>query len=324
MQHLLESHPYIQELLSLDQKHKDRKAFHFAVQPLLKKMGDDKDFISQVVERNFRDKGYLEQKWSLYNIPFFYIYETADFNLKIHLFVPLASKEAEKAASCIHHHNNYMLSSYAMHGSGYESFLFEKEYDFDEQEKTANFKITKHFFQKDWPVSFVDAWEPHLVFNPTRLSATLILWSPDKKRVTDSLRQNPLLKSIKKPLRKIINLFGLSGNVGIASKTTYQYYPENGKIKGILEDEYFEPTRNATGKDVDVYSIQTVFRYLQETKTLNIDFLKKIRTTLPDYYQPFVEQYIAGDEIPETFAKAQINIPAGGFTKEEVLAATHA
>lgn len=323
MQHLLESHPYIQKLLALNEQLKDRKEFHTAVQPLLKVMGEDKDFIAKVVERNLLDEGYLNQKWSLYNIPFFYIYENADFNLKIHLFVPLESKEAEKAASCIHHHNNYMLSSFAMHGSGYESYLFQKEFDFDEKDKTANFKITKHFHQTDWPVSFVDAWEPHLVFNPTKLSATLILWSPDKKRATDNLRQNPILKPLKKPLRKVINALGLGSNVGIASQKTYQFYPEGGKIKGILEDDYFEPTRKAVGKKVDEYSIQTVFRFLQETQGLDKDFLIENRDTMPDYYQPFIEQYLEGKEIEETFAKAKINIPAGGFTKQEVLEATH-
>ena len=70
MQSLLDYHPYIQELLALNATHQDRKAFHEASVPLLKKMGDDKDFINQVIQRNFEDEGYLNQQWSLYNIPF--------------------------------------------------------------------------------------------------------------------------------------------------------------------------------------------------------------------------------------------------------------
>lgn len=324
MQDLLKDHPHIQELLRLNEQYNDRKSFHMAVAPLLEKMGQDKDFLQAVVKRNFEDEGYLKQKWSLYNIPFFYIYETPDFNLKIHLFVPLESKASEKAASCIHHHNNYMLSSFAMHGSGYESYLFEKDFNFDEESKVADFKITKHFHQKDWPVSFVDAWEPHLVFNPTLLSATLILWTPDKKRATDGLRHHPLLKPLKKPIRKIISALGLANNIGIASQKTYQFYPDGNQIKGVLEDEYFEPTRKAMGKEVDKYSIQTVFRFLQETQLLDKEYIKNKRTDLPGYYQPFIDMYLKGEEIPETFAKAKINIPAGGFTKEEVLVAANA
>lgn len=323
MQHLLENHEYIKELLRLNAAHKERKAFHEASSGLLIKMGNDKDFIDLVIQRNFEDEGYLKQEWSLYNIPFFFVYENADFNLKIHLFVPLDSKKEEVAASCIHHHNNYMLSSYAMYGSGYEAFLFNKSYEFDEATKEGKFTIAKHFHQKDWPVSFVDAWEPHLVFNPAKLSATLVLWTPDKKRTTDAMRQNPILKAVKKPLRKAITWFGFSHRLGIAAQRTYQFYPENGKIKGILEDDYFEPTRKAKGPDIDTYSIQTVFRFIQEGQFLSKSYLNSKKTALPSYYQPFIEAYLSGDEIPETFAKPQINVPNGSFTKEEVLAATN-
>lgn len=323
MQSLLDNHPYIQELLALNATHQDRKAFHEASVPLLKKMGDDKDFINQVIQRNFEDEGYLNQQWSLYNIPFFFAYETPDFNLKVHLFVPLESKASEIAASCVHHHNNYMLSTYAMHGSGYESYLFEKDFVLNEQDLTVDMKVSKHFHQKDWPVSFVDAWEPHLVFNPTKLSATLILWSPDKKRATDNLKHNPILKALKKPLRSIANALGLSSALGIAAQKTYQFYPEGTQLKAILEDEYFEPTRNAVGPDIDVYSIQTVFRFIQEGNYLDKDYLEKRKTSLPTYYQPFIEMYLNGEEIPETFAKAKINIPKGTFNKQEVIAAVH-
>ena len=324
MQNLLENHPYIKELLKLNSDCADRKAFHDACVPLLKKMGDDKSFVNLIIQRNFEDEGYLNQKWSLYNIPFFFVYENQDFNLKVHLFVPLESKKSEIAASCIHHHNNYMLSTYAMHGSGYESYLFDKKLNIHEDDLSVDLKIAKHFHQKDWPVSFVDAWEPHLVFNPTLLSATLILWSPDKRRATDNLKHNPILKMIKKPLRSIATALGFAKSLGIASQKTYQFYPEGKRIKAILEDDYFEPTRQAMGPDIDTYSIQTVFRYIQEGTYLDKDYLSKKRSDLPAYYQPFIDMYLKGEEIPETFAKAKINIPQGAFNKDEVLAALDA
>lgn len=322
MQHLLEQHPFIKSLLQLNAAHTDRATFHKEAAPLLKEMGDDKAFIAQIIQRNFADEGYLNQPWSLYNIPFFFGYEIPDFNLKVHLFVPLENRKEAIAASCIHHHNNYMLSTYAMHGSGYETYLFEKNFEIDAQ-LYANLKIANHFHQKDRPVSFVDAWEPHLVFNPTKLSATIVLWSPDKKRATDQLKHNPVLKAIKNPLRKVANVLGLSNKLGLASEKTYQFYPEGNKIKGILEDEFFEPTRKAVGPDIDNYAIQTVFRFIQEGNFLSADYLKEKRKTLPAYYQPFIDMYLQGDPIPETFAKAKINIPQQGFTKQDVLAAVN-
>jgi len=322
MQSVLNDNPYIKSLLQLNLQYPDRRAFHQAAEPLLLQMGKDKSFIDAVIQRNFMDKGYIKQKWSLYNIPFFFVYETKDFNLKIHLFPALATKEPEIAASCIHHHNNYMLSSFAFHGSGYESFLFHKNYDWNELSKIAKFSVRENFHQKDRPVSFVDAWEPHLVFNPTALSATLILWTPDKKRKSDNLRQMPVLKFIKKPLRAVINALGLSDNIGIAAKKTYQFYPKDNQIAGIEEDDFFEPTRNAVGAKVDIYSIQTVFKFIEEGNYLDKRFLTENREKLPAYYQPFIESYLAGKTIAETFAKAEINIPQKHFSKTDVLAAT--
>jgi len=322
MQSLLNKNPYIKSLLQLNEQFPDRRSFHQAAETLLMEMGKDKAFIGEVIQRNFADEGYTKQKWSLYNIPFFFVYETKDFNLKIHLFPALASKEPEIAASCIHHHNNYMLSSFAFHGSGYESFLFHKNYEWNEEDKSAKFSIRKNFHQRDVPVSFVDAWEPHLVFNPTALSATLILWTPDKKRKSDTLRQIPALKLIKKPLRAVINAFGLANNMGIAAKKTYQFYPNGNKIIGIEENEFFEPTRSAVGLAVDIYSIQTVFKFIEEGAYLDKAFLIKKRATLPGYYQPFIDSYLAGNTIEETFAKAEINIPQKHFNKADILAAT--
>lgn len=321
MQSVLNKNPYIKSLLQLNLQYPDRKAFHQAAEPLLLQMGKDKSFIDAALQRNFIDEGFLKQKWSLYNIPFFFVYETKDFNLKIHLFPALASKEPEIAASCIHHHNNYMLSSFAFHGSGYETFLFHKNYEWNEQSKIGTFRIRENFHQKDRPVSFVDAWEPHLVFNPTALSATLILWTPDKKRKSDNLRQMPILKLMKKPLRALINAFGLSNNMGIAAKNTFQFYPSNSKIVGIEENEFFEPTKKAVGAAVDTYSIQTIFKFIEEGNYLDKKFLQEMKEKLPGYYQPFIESYLSGKTIEETFAKSEINIPQKSFNKADVLAA---
>ena len=55
------------------------------MEPILEKMGKDHDFLRAVVQRNLNDKGWLEFNWSDYNIPFFYVHETDDFIIKIHL-----------------------------------------------------------------------------------------------------------------------------------------------------------------------------------------------------------------------------------------------
>lgn len=317
--------PYIKQILELNESHINRLDFHREVAKLLPKMSADKNFWTQVFKMNLSDKGYLNRKWTMYEIPFFYVHETDDFFLKVHLFCPLKSGEKNILASAIHHHNNYMLTTYAAFGSGYETFLFEKNPSTDEGTKYANLKIRKQFKQKDEPVHLIDAWEPHCVVNPETLSATLNFWSPDKKRTTDKLRSNPLLKAFKTPLRKLIYLLGLDKKVGIAAKNTYQWYPQNGKFIGVLEDDYFAPTRAESGPVVDDYSIQTVFYFMQKMNFNDFDFLKNMLTNpeVPNYYHKWINMFLEEKEIPATYAKDEINVPNKRITIEQVITANH-
>ena len=265
----------------------------------------------------------MKQEWTGYNIPFLYVYETEHFNLKIHLFPPDKEKRDNIAAHCIHHHNNYMLTTNAFFGSGYESLLFEKNPQVNPENLEVEMKISKHFHQKDWNPSTMDSWEPHGVFIPQELSATLLIWTPDKKRTTDNLRQNPLLKAIKGPLRWMIHQLNLTKQFGIAEAHTYQFYPNpNGKgYKGIEESEYFAPTKAEKGPNVDHYSAQMMFAFIQRANLFDADFFSANKMNIPSYYHPFIEMIIAGNSIPDVFHRTEINIPQKTYYREDVLKA---
>lgn len=320
---MLTPHPYIQELLSIEKQFPDRMEFHANVKDLLLRMGSDKEFLKLIVKRNFSDSGYLNQKWSLYNIPFLYIYETDDFNLKIHLFPAAEHYKPGMAAHAIHHHNNYMLTTNAFFGSGYESMLFAKDVKVDENTLHASMKITRHFHQNDWNPSLVDAWEPHIVFIPEKLSATMLIWTPDKKRSTDTLRSNPLLKSIKKPIRKLIQLFGMEDNFGIARGKTYQFYPhkELNTFMAIEEEEYFSATKAAVGPTIDDYCMQILFSFLQRAELTDSDLLKSMLSaeSTPKYYHSWIHKVLNGEKIQDAWHRTEINIPQKTYTSDDIL-----
>lgn len=324
MQEILKDHPYIREILELESLHLNRHDFHKSAESLLRTMGSDDEFLRLVLRRNFQDPGYLNQKWSLYNIPFLYIYETPDFYLKIHFFPSMKNFVPGTAAHCIHHHNNYILTTAAIFGSGYETLLFDKNPETEPGTGTARLKVTKHFTQQEFPVHRIDAWEPHLVFNPEKFSATLQLWTPDMKRSTDNLRMNPLLKSLKTPLRKMIYMLGMEKQFGIASKYTYQWYPEQDSFKAIEENVYFEPTRKAVGPEVDKYSMQTVFHFIQQRNLTDKELFESMLTnpSTPIYYLDFLNDMMNGNPIPETYCKDEINIPGKTYKLADVLRAS--
>jgi len=317
----MKKNSYIQQILDVNEKFNDRLQFHFNLKSLLGKMSSDKNFWSEIFKQNLSDKGFLNREWSMYDIPFFYVYENDDFYVKVHLFVPLKTYEPNIAASAIHHHNNYLITTYAAFGSGYQTMLFEKDFNIDSITKEVNLKIRDRFTQQERPVHTVDAWEPHVVVNPTSLSATLVVWSPDKKRATDTLRSNPVLKAIKTPLRKIIYFLGLDKKVGIAAKETFQFYPKNGKFYAVAEDDYFAPTRSQKGEEVNDYSVQTIFAFMQRMGFDDKEFLKSMKTNneVPFYYHKWIEMLLNNQSIPDTYAKETINVPGGRITVDDIL-----
>ncbi len=321
----LNNHLYINELQALDAQYTDRIEFHKNCEPLLLKMGSDKKFITEIVKRNFDDSGFLNQQWSGYNIPFFYVHETEFYNLKIHLFPPEKEGRKNIAAHCIHHHNNYIITTNAFFGSGYETFLFEKNPKTNPQTLDVKLKITQHFHQRDVNPSRVDSWEPHVVLIPEKLSATIIIWTPDKRRSTDILRQNPFLKSIKQPLRWLIHKLKLTHQFGIAEEKTYQFYPSGKGFKSIEEGEYFAPTKAEKGEKVNQYSAQMIFAFIQRMELpLKDYFMQKIKQkSIPDYYIPFAQQFVDNTPIADVYHRTEINIPQKTYYTEDIIAASN-
>ena len=312
---------FVQKIIKLNKTTLNRYQFHKSTRPLLIEMASDKNFWIEVFKQNLSDKGFLNREWSMYDIPFFYVYENDDFYIKVHLFVPLKNYASKIAASAIHHHNNYIITTYAAFGSGYETMLFEKDIKINSVTKEVNLKVREHFTQQEKPIHTVYAWEPHVVINPTSLSATLVIWSPDKKRATDSLRSNPLLKALKMPLRKLIYALGMDKKVGIAAKETYQFYPKDGKFYAIPEDEFFAPTRAQKGEEVNEYSVQTLFAFMQRMEFNDVEFLKSMKTNrdVPIYYHKWIDMLLNNQTIPDTYAKENINVPGRKITVDDIL-----
>ncbi|MBS3915739.1 MAG: hypothetical protein KG003_14690 [Bacteroidetes bacterium] len=323
----LKDHIYIRELLQMESNYPDRNEFHEHVKPLLLKMGADKEFLKLVVKRNLDDQGYLNQEWSAYNIPYFLIYETDDFVLKIHLFPPAEKYVPGIAAHAIHHHNNYILTTNAFFGSGYESILFDKKVETDPATLRTKLTVRKQFHQKDWNPSRVEAWEPHIVFLPETLSATLLIWTPERKRATDALRNKGLLKAIKKPLRKAIQVFGLEGAFGIAKGKTFQYYaaPDGNGFMAVEEDVYFAPSRANKGAEMNDKSMQLLFAFIQQADIADLVYMQQrlLKPGLPEYYKKWIQKILNQETIEPVFHQTEINIPQKTYTMEDILHAAN-
>ena len=305
----LKAHPLVSKVISLSNSLNDRMQFHEKSHETLKKMGE-LDFLSEVFETNLLDDGYLKRDWSNYEIPFLYVFENHHFYIKFHIFPPVKSGDTEKSANIIHHHNNYILSSYALFGSGYHTCHFGKEI-IDHEDGTASMSLVRDFFHSVGHVNIVDSWEPHIVFNMSDTTTTLVLWSPDKKLATDGLRNNPFVKPFKKLILSVIYLLGLHKRVGVAPKDVKQYYVEDGRVIGMTEADYFGSYKEQVGDEVSDNYIQAVCHFVQRMGYKNDVFLQKMlnRDDLPKAWMKWLSYLLSGEPVPTLFGKEDINIP---------------
>ena len=312
--------PYIKQLIKLENSTPDRLAFHKACHPVLVEMGKDKDFLKAVIRKNFTDSGFLNFEWSQFNIPFFYVYENDHMVVKIHLFPRDKDGDTTLAAHAVHHHNNYILSTNAFHGSGYEAFLFGKSPSVNEH-LNADLTIDKRFHQSEVNPHIVDAWQPHVVICPEAFSATILIWTPDQKRSTDKFRQHPLLKPLKKQIKWLAYALGMDKKIGVAAKTTYQFYPNDSGFKAILEEDYFRHAKNNKGEKINSFAAQMICYFLQTCELVEPEFLTELieKKALPSYYKPFIQKLINGETIEEVCHFSDLNIPQKRYYVKDIL-----
>lgn len=308
----------INDLRKLSDEVEDRRQFHEAAKSLLHAMSEP-EFIAYIFEKNLNDSKYLTRAWSTYEIPFLYIDETNQYYTKYHVFPPVKSRDTEKAANIVHHHNNYLLTSFTVQGPGYHTMHFAKDVrELDGNE--VELKIEKDFFHGNSEFSLVDSYEPHIVFNMDKLTTTLVLWSPDQKHLTDGLRNHPLIKPFKKPIIAMINALKLNRAVGVSDAKVYQWYVQDGKSYRILEEDYFGMYKAVLGPEIDEFFTQAVSLFVQQSGYNNQEFLrsKMSDVSTPSHWKKWLGYLLDGNTIPEVFGKEEINVPRKKITKEEV------
>lgn len=305
----LKKNSLVSEIIGLSDAFSDRMEFHKKSHPIMRKMGEI-DFLSEVFETNLKDEGYLKRKWSNYEIPFLYVYENNHFYIKYHIFPPVKSGDTEKAANIIHHHNNYLLSSFTLFGPGYHTCHFGKEIN-ETADGKVDMSLTKDFFHGHGEINIVESWEPHIVFNMADTTTTLVLWSLDKKLPTDGLRNHPLVKPFKKVIIAIIHALGLDKKVGVAPKGVKQYYVEDGKVLSITEEDYFATYKEQLGDEVSKNYVQAVCHFVQRMGYKNDAFVEQMLTKsdLPMAWKTWLPYLLTGESIPPLYGKEEINIP---------------
>lgn len=268
----------ISKIIQLANESKDSLSFHKKSQYVLKEIGTS-DFVSKVFEKNLLDNLFLKRKWTSFDIPHLSIYTDNDIDLKYHIFIPPKSKNTEMASYLIHHHMEYILSSYVFFGEGYHTIQFNKEIT-PNLDGTFNMKISKDFFHAYGEINILDSWCPHVIFNVSTTTATLVLWSKDN---------NPMMDIKKRE----------------------NYYPEKGNLKRIDEEEFIiEVKKEDNYYENSEKHIQAICYFMQEIGYDNNTFIKQIlqSSDLPASWKKWLSFLESRDYINSPDFDQEINI----------------
>ena len=181
------------------------------------------------------------------------IFYINNIDLKYHVFSPCCSEKKENAAYLIHHHGNYILSSFVFFGSGYKSIHFEKKI-LKNQDGTFSLKVDKTISHIKGNINIVPSLVPHFVSNVESTTATIVLWSEDKKsetfiRSTNEIRMN--------------------------------YFFEKGKFYGINEEEFIYEIKKISNFEIESEKhIQAICYFMQQMCYSNNVFLNKMIISL--------------------------------------------
>lgn len=170
----LKNEPLIKKIILLYQKYGDSITFHKKCSSIIKSFNNIK-FLKKVFEINLLNNSFINKQWSSCDIPYLNIYEDGNITIKYHIFSPVENNCSNSSAYLIHHHGNFVLSSYIMYGPGYHTIEFEKKIIQNNNNYILN--PVKSFHHSNNRTYILDSSTPHLVFNVSKTTASVVIWS---------------------------------------------------------------------------------------------------------------------------------------------------
>ena len=308
--------PYLEKIKDIFKNESDRYKAHEKCQNVLKDMSLDKEVLYDIIRQNLDDADFLRKKRH-YSTLAMKIYENEDFSFVLNIFPPLPNKDLNISFQSIHHHGSLILSTVSAFGPGYKSILFKKGFEINPSNLITKMSIEKEYQNEVHDVSFIDAFQPHIVFYPNDFSGTYALWSNRKKSAKEIAKKIGLINSFKKPLAKIINLIGLSRIFGLNVAEYYDFYVKNNEVIAMKEREAY----NSIGSNENF--IQNICCFIQKTGFDDLDFLNRViqKNDTRDSTKKYLTMLIENQKVTSLFHEGHLNIPKVNLHRNEILGA---
>ena len=275
----LKTEPAVKEIILLHNKYGDSLIFHKKCIKLIKSFKNLK-FLYKVFERNLLNNIFINRQWNSSEIPYLIIYEDEKISIKYHVFSPIENNDSETAAYLIHHHGDFILSSYILYGPGYHTIEFEKQII----QNNNNYILSpvKSFHHSNNRINILDSNTPHLVFNVSKTTSSVVIWSENIDYPT-SLSEKGFLRT--------------------------SYFIRNGEYYGINEKEFINKiSENIFYENDSEKHIQSICYFLQELGYKNNFFLSTIFSKkIPEKWLKWLRKIDLNIKIEPAVFKGNLN-----------------
>jgi hypothetical protein len=182
------------------------------------------------------------------------------FHLVTNCFFAHPDGKTDLTTNSIHHHGDMLLTTVTAFGPGYDHWLFSRpERARGEGDDTFAMELVAREQHARGHVAFVDAFVPHAVMFPERLTITYALWSDERPvRWQDRAKRLPIVRGNEAMLRDVVARLGLAKKLGVKQPTYLDYFPVDGGFEGMRDRIQFE-----RGPNED--HLRCVFHVLQAT-----------------------------------------------------------
>lgn len=222
----------------------DRKDFHAAhleARPVLARLAEDESALFEIFTNSLLNSKFLEQV-RINPVVALPIFETKAYTLVANVWIPRPDTRTDLSHQSIHHHGNLLLTSVNAFGPGYESAIFQDQYQVNPFSQEASLKIVQVFQHTKGNMEFVGPGAPHVVFYPAKLSITYALWSKEGASLGQSVVRHPLLQALKPRFRKLKAAFG--GRLGLNQSGNFDFYVDDGRAYLMRDRVMYSPGTN--------------------------------------------------------------------------------
>ncbi len=167
----------LKEIANTIHSSKDRYTAHEKVKKYFEELCSDMKFIHRALKDCIVDPKFLNNADNL----FFYLLVEGDVMIAINLFPPIYDREKNITHDNIHHHGWRLLTTGVISGNGYETINFVKKSHEKVSNNEVKLEIENMYRHTLGGSKFIDSDQAHVVFRPETTSATLALWSANKK-----------------------------------------------------------------------------------------------------------------------------------------------